>query len=80
MSKMLYSVNWKGEKPSLEQVAKKYGFKTDDIDQDFGVVEIDPQDNLYSILVEEDAVAPKAAKDIKGPFSNPRIEPFDLEE
>jgi hypothetical protein len=80
MSKMLYSVNWEGEKPSLEQVAKKYGFKTNDIDQEFGVVEIDPQDNLYSILVEENAVVLKDAKNIKGPFSNPRIEPFGLEE
>jgi len=80
MSKMLYSVNWKGEKPSLEQIAKKYGFQTDDIDRDFGVIEIDPQDNLYSILVEESAVVPKDAKDIEGPFSNPRIEPFDLQE
>ena len=80
MSKMLYSVNWKGEKPTLKQIAKKYGFKTNDIDPDFGVVEIDPQDNLYSILVEEDAVEPKDSKDIKGPFSNLRIEPFNLEE
>ena len=80
MSKMLYSINWKGEKPSLKQIAKKFGFKSSDIDQDFGVVEIDPQDNLYSILVEEHAVVPNETKDIDGPFSNPRIEPFNLEE
>jgi len=80
MSKMLYSINWTGEKPTLEQVAQKFGFKNKDLDVDFGVVEIDPQDNLYSVLVEETAIVPKDAKNIKGPFSNPRIEPFDLKE
>lgn len=80
MSKMLYSINWSGKKPTLEQVAKKFGFEKKDIDEEFGVVEIDPQDNLYSILVEETAIAPKDEKNIKGPFSNPKIEPFGLEE
>ncbi|MFN0277225.1 MAG: hypothetical protein ACKVRN_01345 [Pyrinomonadaceae bacterium] len=80
MSKMLYSVNWKGEKPTLAQVAKKFGFDRKDVDEDFGVVEIDPQDSLYSILVEETAIASKDKKNIEGPFSNPRIEPFGLEE
>ncbi len=80
MSKMLYSINWTGKKPTLAQVAKKLGIEKKDIDEDFGVVEIDPQDNLYSILVEETAVVLKDTKGIEGPFSNPRIEPFDLEE
>lgn len=80
MSKMLYSVNWKGDKPTIEQVAKKFGFKKKDLDEDFGVVEIDPQNNLYSILIEETAVVPKDEKNIEGPFSNPRIEPFGLDE
>ncbi len=80
MSKILYSINWKGENPTLEQVAKKFGFDKKDLDEDFGVIEIDPQDNLYSILVEENAIVPEDEKDIKGPFSNPRIEPFDLKE
>jgi len=80
MSKMLYSINWTGEKPTLEQVAQKFGFEKKDLDEDFGVVEIDPQDNLYSILVEETAIVPKDKENIKGPFSNPRIEPFGLEE
>lgn len=80
MSKMLYSINWTGSKPTLEQIANRFGFDKKDLDEDFGVVEIDPQDNLYSILVEENAVVPKEEGDIKGPFSNPRIEPFGLEE
>ncbi len=80
MSKMLYTINWVGEKPTIKQVAQKFGFEEKDLDEDFGVVEIDPQDNLYSILVEETAVVPKDEKNIEGPFSNPRIEPFDLKE
>ena len=80
MSKMLYSINWAGKKPTLEQVAKKFGFDKKELDEEFGVIEIDPQDNLYSIMVEETAIGQKDTKDIEGPFSNPRIEPFDLKE
>ena len=80
MSKMIYSINWKGKTPTLTEVAKKLGFDKKDLDEDFGVVEVDPQENLYSILVEETAVVPKDEKDIEGPFSNPRIEPFGLED
>lgn len=80
MSKLLYNINWSGEKPTLEQVAEKFGFDKNDLDEDFGVVEIDPQDDLYSIMVEESAIGQKDTENIKGPFSNPRIEPFDLQE
>ena len=85
MSKILFNVKWdETGKPSIETVSQKYGFPAEDIDPQFGVVEIDPQDNLYTILVEEEA-AQKVSGDYgnrlkpeEGAFSNPRIEPFDL--
>jgi hypothetical protein len=86
MSKLLFNVKWAGSKPSIEEIRQKYGFAPDDIDLDYGVIEIDPQDNLYTILVEEAALErisdeynTKTDRE-EGFFSNPRIEPFGLEE
>ena len=54
-----------------------------EIDEDFGVVAIDPERNDYTILVEQGATQKIKANenwDISGPYSNPRIETFGLQE
>ena len=65
-----------------------YGFKklnvkqinvmnNDEIDPNFGVVCISPTENLYAILVEEEVNKRfQGNMGIKGPYSNPKIEPF----
>lgn len=86
VAKMLYSIRWEGDPPTLEHVREKFGFGGDEVDEDFGVVATDPDEQLYAILVEEAAVdrlrgeRTEAAKAVEGPFANPRIEPFDLQE
>lgn len=80
MSKMLYTVKLEGSDPSLEQVAEKLGITKGDLDEEYGLIEIDPEQKLYSVMVEESAVGERMSPDVKGPFSNPRIEPFGLEE
>jgi hypothetical protein len=84
MAKMLFTVTWAEGKPTLNKIMKKYGFRADEIDEEFGIVEIAPKAHQYSVMVEDDAVkrflsiSAKSAeeKDISGPYSNPRIEPF----
>ncbi len=82
MAKLLFNVNWEEGKPSIEQICKKYGFKPDELDAEFGVIEIDPEDNLYSILVDQEAAQRVREQlgidtpDLEGPFSNARIAPF----
>lgn len=82
MAKVLFSLTWPEGEPTPEAVCERYGFRPDELDEQFGVVEIDPEDNLYSVLVDAEAarrVAPRGWKDedgLEGPFSNPRIEPF----
>lgn len=84
MSKVLYNVRWADGPPTIEQICEKYGFSPDEVDNQYGVIEIDPRDHLYSILVEDAAVArvePDWAErgndaGLEGPFSNPMIEPF----
>ena len=69
-----------GGAPDLAQAAAQLGVSVQDIDPTFGVVPIDPARGIYAVQVREDKVPapPKVAKsaDQKGPWSNPRIEPF----
>jgi len=83
---MLYSIRWDGEPPTLDQVRERFGLVGDDVDEEFGVVATDPDESLYALLVEESAVqrlrgeGTEEAAALEGPYANPRIEPFDLQE
>lgn len=79
---MLYSIEWEGAPPSLEEVRERFGLEQGEVDEGFGAVAIDPDASLYAILVEDSAVerlrgerADEAAA-IEGPYANPLIEPF----
>ena len=79
MSKVMMTIQSPGKKPNLESVKQRYGLAADEIDPEFGVVEIDPADGTYTVLVDERA-ASKLGSDadwtVRGPYANPRIEPF----
>lgn len=79
--KMLMTIKWnEKEPPTLEEVAAKMNAEVADLDAEYGVINVDPADKLYSFMIEEDKVAKaKGDHDIEGPYSNPRIEPFDLQ-
>jgi hypothetical protein len=65
------------EAPSLAEAAAQLGVSTQDLDEKFGVVPVDPSRGLYSVQVREGSVpAPDAGQPYRGPFSNPRIAPF----
>ena len=62
---------------TVEKVAERLGLRPEEIDAEFGVVAIDPENHLYTVLVDEQASARVAAQPgVSGPFANPRIEPF----
>jgi len=81
MADVFFNITWKQGKPSIEEICERYGFKADEIDKEFGIIEIDPEANLYTILVEYKA-AQRVMKEygddqsIEGPFTNPPIAPF----
>jgi hypothetical protein len=58
------------------------GFAEHELYPEFGVIEIDPLDRLYSILVDHEAAErvrgqeSTAARSAEGPFANPPISPF----
>ncbi|HEX8928677.1 MAG TPA: hypothetical protein VGA45_07185 [Actinomycetota bacterium] len=64
------------ERASLEEVRRLLGLREDEVDPRFGVVNIDPNEHLYTILVEQEAAERvRDAAPVRGVFSNPRIEP-----
>ena len=77
MPKEMVTLKLKPKEATLQAVRRKLHLLPADIDQEFGVVNIDPQQNLYAVLVEPGA-ARKASKQpgVEGPFSNPKIEAF----
>lgn len=82
MSQVLLNIRCTKGAPSIDQVCKKFGFKQQELDLQFGVIEIDPKDDLYCISVDQEAVqrVQKSfgddASSTEGPFSNPPIAPF----
>ena len=79
MPKVLLTVKLPRQKASLAAIVRELRLTRDEIDQDFGVVRLSLDNDLYAIMVDE-AVANRLSgrKDveIKGPYANPRIEPF----
>ena len=62
-------------RPTLEEAARQLRVDVKHLDPQFGVVLIDPQRHLYTVLVDAGAV-PADARGDRGPFSNPGIAHF----
>ena len=77
MSRVMLTVKMAPERATVAHVREELGLGPEEIDADFGVVEIDPRDDLYAVLVGEGVAAKVQGVDyVEGPFSNPKIEPF----
>jgi hypothetical protein len=77
MSKVMLTLQLDPADANVAAVSRKLNLSPDAIDSEFGVVNISPKDNLYTILVDEAVGARlKATEGVSGPYSNPRIEPF----
>jgi hypothetical protein len=62
---------------TLPKVRAKYGLADQEVDGNFGVVNVSPEKNLYAILVDEKVAGRiEGSAGVVGAFSNPRIEPF----
>jgi hypothetical protein len=76
MASVMVSLQLDPERASLEEVRRLLGLREDEVDPRFGVVNIDPNEHLYTILVEQEAAERvRDAAPVRGVFSNPRIEP-----
>jgi hypothetical protein len=79
-NKYLFSFNWSGNAPTIEQVSAKFGLKPEELDAQFGVIAVDPEANTYTILLDAAAYerisGESISDELEGPFSNPPIAPF----
>jgi hypothetical protein len=77
MSKLMMTLHLDPKEASLAAVKRKLGLQAGEIDEEFGVVPIDPDANLFTVLVEEGVVTKVQGQEgVRGPFANPKIEPF----
>jgi hypothetical protein len=73
----LMTVRGTDRAPTLAEAAAQLGVTVDDMDASFGVIAIDPAKGLYSVQVRADRLqTQESTQPYRGPFSNPRIEPF----
>lgn len=77
MAKVMMTLQLDPQEADLPNVRRKLGLEKDEIDEQFGVVNISPKEHLYCVLLEEETAARVSGHDwVKGPYSNPRIEAF----
>lgn len=80
---LLMTIKWdKKEKITTGALAEKLQVDVEELDEEFGVVSVDEAENIYSYRITEAAHNKSAGenkKDYEGPYSDVRIEPFDLE-
>ena len=80
---LLMTIKWDHGKPiNVDLLAQKLNVAAGDFDEDFGIVSVDNEDNIYSYRISEEGfnksnIADK--KEFEGPYSDTRIEPFGLE-
>lgn len=79
MAKVMMTIRAPDGAPTVQEIINRYGLKPGEIDDEYGVIEIDPDDHAYTILVEREAaqkIQPGGNWEVSGPYSNPKIEPF----
>lgn len=76
-SKVMLSLELPADQASVAAVRRRLGLDAGDIDASFGVVPIDPDHGLYTILVTPEAAQRvQGTPGVSGPFANPPIEPI----
>jgi hypothetical protein len=77
MAKLLFTLTRKPSEASLDSVKRDLDLGDEEIDSEYGLVAIEPEQDRYAILVEVSESSRLAElPGVEGPFANPRIEPF----
>jgi hypothetical protein len=76
MGKLMLTVKLDPERATLADASRELGVAEEELDPDFGVVNIDPDEDLFTVLVDEKTAERAEGKAAGGPYANPPIEPF----
>jgi hypothetical protein len=77
VGKSLFTVKLPSEEATLEGAKERLHLGEDEIDEGYGLVEIDPSHHLYALMIDDAAAARlEGGMALEGPFANPRIEVF----
>jgi hypothetical protein len=75
----LMTVQLAGASKTLAEAARQLNVPEQAVDCNFGLVPVDESNDLFAVQVRSEAVeAAAGAKPFRGPFSDPRIEPFSM--
>ncbi|MCT2590939.1 hypothetical protein LHJ74_13640 [Streptomyces sp. N2-109] len=62
---------------TLQDAMRRLGIASGEVDEEYGLVLVDPEQQSYALLVTEEAGARlQGARGGHGPHANPRMEPF----
>jgi hypothetical protein len=76
VARVMVTLELEPEQASLDEVRRLLGLSEDELDAHFGVVNISPKEHLYTILADQEAAERiRGAEQVRGIYSNPRIEP-----
>jgi hypothetical protein len=73
---MLLTVKLDPRNATIDGACAHLGIDRGEIDEEFGVVSVDPATDSYAVLVEESASTAGTDANARGPYANPRIEPL----
>jgi hypothetical protein len=78
---LLMTIDWvKDQEPTMEDLALFYHIEIQDFDQEFNVVKVDDENKTYAFRIKENVwqTINHDKNYDHGPFSDTRIEPFDI--
>lgn len=65
-----------GDEPTLATARELLGLAPEEVDEEFGLVPIDPESGTFAILVTAEAGARVGGRrDARGPLADPPVEP-----
>ena len=81
MAMVMVTIHAPDKAPTVDEMKKRFDLKPGELDERFGIVKTDRDRGEYTVLVDQEAAAkirPDQNWRVTGPYSNPKIETFEV--